>query len=128
VPNYFKKYEQTAFVVVAVAAVGTGVLGIYCGATGWSNASKLIGTSGLLATLAGVLQLEVSGLFTKIFEEYGDVEKYPYGPPSYITREVIANPDSLALVWLKGVAFHNPATGFWCIVVGTLLQVVAVWS
>jgi len=46
-----------------------------------------------LATAAGVVQLEVSGLFQKIMDVYGDEEKYPYGPPSHITRQIIDNPD-----------------------------------
>jgi hypothetical protein len=49
---------------------------------------KWLGTEGLIATVSGVVQLEVSGFFDKIMEEYGNEEKYPYGPPSRITREI----------------------------------------
>lgn len=86
-----------------------------------------MGTTGLLATLTGVVQLEVAGLFTKILERYGDEEEYPYGPPLYITREVIDNPDTPIRTWLRTYAFFKPSTGFWFIVVGTLAQVAAVW-
>jgi hypothetical protein len=75
----------------------------------------------------GQSPVEVSGLFKKIMEVYGDEEKYPYGPPSYITRQIIDNPDRPARTWLRNVSFFDIRTGFWLIVGGTLVQVVAVW-
>jgi hypothetical protein len=125
--NYFKRNERTGFIVLFAVSLAVGLLGTYCWLTGWSNAAKLIGTSGLLATATGVVQLEVSGLFAKITEEYGNEEKYPYGPPSYITREIIYNPDQPFREWLRGQAFFSTATGFWLILVGTAVQILAVW-
>ena len=127
VPNYFKRNERKAFAVVLAAATFSAALALYCIAFRWSNAGKLAATAGLLATLAGVVQLEVAGLFTKILDKYGDEEKYPYGPPSYITREIIDNPDTPVRTWLRAYAFFRPATGFWLIVIGTLIQIAAVW-
>lgn len=94
---------------------------------GEATASKWIASTGLFATVTGVVQFEVSGLFQKIMEIYGDEEKYPYGPPSYITREIVANPDRPFVTCLQHVCFFNVKTGFWLIVIGTLIQVVAVW-
>lgn len=126
-PNYFKRYERKSFVVLAALTTGIGFLGIYCEIFGWTNAAKLLGTSGLLATVTGVVQLEISGLFAKILNEYGNEEKYPYGPPSYITREIIDNPDTPIRTSLRNHAYFNTATGFWLIVFGTFVQVLAVW-
>ncbi|UTH74649.1 hypothetical protein [Chromobacterium sp. IIBBL 290-4] len=125
--NYFKCNERVAFLVLLFITTAVAVLALYCIAFKWSNAGKLLATAGLSATLTGVVQLEVAGLFTKILDEYGDDERYPYGPPSYITREIIDNPDTPVRTWLRDKAFFKPATGFWLIVVGTLIQAGAVW-
>ena len=125
--TYFKRYERFAFVMLLLLTAGTGVLGAYCAVKGVPIAAKWIGTSGLLATVTGVVQLEVSGLFEKILTHYGDAEKYPYGPPSYITREIIDNPDRPFATWLRNTCFFNVRTGFWLIVFGTITQVLAVW-
>ena len=125
--NYFKRHERTGFIALLAATVATGALGIYCVFAGWSNAARLLATSGLLATAAGVVQLEISGLFAKIHEEYANEEKYPYGPPSRITREIIYNPDTPVREWFRGYAFFYVPTGFWLIIVGTFVQVLAAW-
>ena len=125
--NYFKRYERHAFAVLLLVT-GSVTFGAVTGiALGWPCAGKLMATAGLLATLTGVVQLEVVGLFTKLFDRYGDDVNYPYGPPSHITREIIDNPDTPVRTWLRTYAFFKPATGFWFIVIGTLMQVFAVW-
>lgn len=125
--NHFKRYERFAFVVLLFLTAGATIIGTYCVLVGLSGGVKWVGTSGLLATATGVVQLEVSGLFEKILTHYGDAEKYPYGPPSYITREIIDNPDRPFSTWLRNTCYFNARTGFWLIVIGTMIQVVAVW-
>ena len=92
--NYFKRYERFAFVVLLLLTAGAATLGVYCVIYSWSTGAKWVGTAGLLATVTAVVQLEVSGLFEKLVRQYGNAEKYPYGLPSHITREIIANPDT----------------------------------
>lgn len=125
--NPFKRYERFAFLLLLLLTIACGILGIYCILTGWSKGARWVGTAGLLATASGVVQLDVSGLFERIMERYGNEEKYPYGPPSYITREIIDNPDRPVWTWLRNVSFFNARTGFWLIVLGTLVQVSALW-
>ena len=125
--NYFKRYERAGFLVLLAATIATGSLGAWGALVDWTLAPKLLVTAGLLATASGVVQLEISGLFTKIYEEYGNSDKYPYGPPSYITREIIDNPDAPVRSWLRHHAFFSSATGFWLIITGTLVQVLALW-
>lgn len=125
--NYFKRYERKAFIILAFITILTVLKGIYIIIQGEPNVAKWIGTSGLLATVTGVVQLEISGLFEKIITHYTDEEKYPYGPTSYITREIIDNPDQPILSWLKYTCFFELRTGFWLIVIGTFLQIWAVW-
>lgn len=125
--NYLKRYERFAFIILIFLTAGVAALGVYCVIGGRSNGAKFLSTSGLFATVTGVVQLEVSGLFEKIIEHYGDEEKYPYGPPSHITREIIDNPDRPFATWLWNVSFFNAKTGFWLIILGTIVQICAVW-
>jgi hypothetical protein len=126
-PNYFKHYERRSFTALSGITVVVGILGIIAVPLGWSSSQKLIASCGLLATLTGLVQLEISGLFDRISKEYGDEEKYPDSPPSYITREIIDDPDHPFRNWLRNVAFFRPETGFLFIVTGTVIQLIAVW-
>jgi hypothetical protein len=125
--NYFKRYERFAFVVLLLLTIGTGILGAYSVLFGLPSGGKWIGTAGLLGTVTGVVQLEVSGLFEKIITHYEDDKKYPYGPPSYITRAIIDNPDRPFATWIRNTCYLTARTGFWLIVVGTIAQILAVW-
>lgn len=125
--NYFKRYERVAFAILLLLTATSAIVGVYDVLQGLPNSAKWIGTCGLLATVTGVVQLEVSGLFEKILTRYGEVEKHPYGPPSYITREIIDNPDRPYATWFRNTCYFNARTGFWLIVLGTIAQVVAVW-
>lgn len=125
--NYFKRYERYAFVLFLLLTVTSGVVAVWCLLKSMPTAAKWIGTTGLLSTITGVVQLEVSGLFERILTHYSDDEKYPYGPPSYITREIIENPDKPFAAWLRSTCYFNARTGFWLITFGTMIQVVAIW-
>lgn len=122
-----KNFDRAAFAVLFLAtlsSVSFALSYLLLGETVWV---KWLASAGLLATAAGVVQLEVSGFFDKIMAEYGNDEKYPYGPPSRITREIIDNPDTPIRTGLRNALFFRARTGFWLIVLGTLVQVSAVW-
>lgn len=123
----FKRFERQCFVLLLAATSSCAAVGLYLLFVGGVTAGKWLTSAGLLATAAGVVQLEVSGLFQKIMEFYGDEEKFPYGPPSHITRQIIDNPDKPFATWVRNKCFFNVRTGFWLIVIGTLVQVLAVW-
>ena len=78
--------------------------------------------------LAGIVQLEISGLFERIIDKYGDVEKYPSGPPSHITRKIIDNPDTPIRTYVRNLPFYELKTGFRLIVIGCALQLAGVWA
>ncbi len=122
-----KKLDQIAFVAFLSSAIVSLGIAIYCWVAGSSDVSKWLATSGLVTTVAGVMQLEVSGLFKRVIEHYSDEQTFPYGPPPAVTREIIDNPDAPLRMWVRSIFFFNLRTGFWLIVVGTLLQVGAVW-
>jgi len=123
-----KRFDRVALLLSLACASVALILGI----VSWFNGSSLVGkwlaTAGLLFTLSGIFQLEVSGLFTKLIEHYGNEKEYPYGPPSHITREIIDNPDTPARTAVRNVFYFNMRTGFWLIAFGTVVQAIAVWQ
>ena len=91
------------------------------------NTGKWLTSAGLLFDMAGILQLILSGLFEKILEIYGDVQKFPYGPPSHITREIIDDPERRFRMWLRDNLFFESRTGLYLIVIGFVFQLVGNW-
>lgn len=126
--NILKRYERFWFSFLLIAIFICACMSLYCFVNSDTSLSKWITTTGLISTVAGVIQLEISGLFKKILAEYENTKKYPYGPPSYITREIIDNPDAPIRSWIKDICFNEPRMGFWLIIGGTLIQVLGVWS
>jgi hypothetical protein len=77
--------------------------------------------------IAGIIQLELSGAFERVLEKYGDVGKYPYGPPSHITRRIIDNPDTPFRSWMRNALFFEHRTGVRLIIAGFVFQLLGVW-
>jgi hypothetical protein len=73
--------------IVFLAALIAGILFIAGVATWHSN---WVNSAGIIFDICGALQLFVKeewrGLTETYVELYGDIEKYPYGPPSHVTR------------------------------------------
>lgn len=91
---------------------------------------KLSTTSGLLLSAAALIQLEISGLFEKGFSFYADIEKYPYGPPSHFTRDLVEvlDPDKPVRTFLKTMFFLKPVTGFWMLMLSILFEMIGAWA
>jgi hypothetical protein len=94
-----------------------------------SHSGKWLSSAGLMFDIAGIAQLDIVGFFEKILDRYGDEKKYPYGPPSHITRRLSAEHIDGApiLNWLKQTLFYKHQTGFWLIVAGFVLQFFGTW-
>ena len=116
-----RRFVRALLIGALVAAVANLVMSCY------GQPGKWISSAGLLFDIAGVLQLELSGLFDMLLEVYGDEEKYPYGPPSHITREIIDNPDTPFLTWLRNTFFFEHRTGIQLLGLGFALQYVGGW-
>lgn len=79
---------------------------------------KLVTISGMLLDLAGLARIFIDEEWEDIAELYSDTDKYPYGPPSHVTRELFKddNPDAIGevseevetmarhLYWRRGLA------------------------
>jgi hypothetical protein len=78
--------------------------------------------------MAGIVQLEVTDFFRELFDEYGDVAKYPYGPPSHVTRQIIQNPDTPIRNETARLLFYRRKSGVWLLVLGSLLQIGGTWA
>jgi hypothetical protein len=85
---------------------------------------KWVSTSGLFFDLSGVIQLAIAGVFERIMSKYQDAE---IGPPSYIARRIIDDPDRPRAMWLRNTLFYDARTGFWLIVLGFVFQLAGVW-
>lgn len=123
-----KLVERVTFVMLLVIAVGCLLSAT---ASFWlapKSTARLFSSAGLLFALSGFVQLEVSGLFRKIVAEYMDDGRHPHGPPSYITREMIDNPDRPIRTAARNMLFFSYRTGFNLVVVGTILQIIGTWA
>lgn len=127
----FKKLERHLLVVLLIATAGTtiaAVLSFIPCVNLWSaTTSDLFATAGLLAALSGFVQIDVTDFFTKVLERYSDDDKFPFGPPSHVTREIIDNPDKPVSTEIRNRLFMRPGIGFWIVIYGTALQIVALW-
>lgn len=82
---------------------------------------KMFSLASSVLALTALVQVDVSGLFERIFEEYSDDEKYPYGPPSHINREITSGP----IFWLNLKYFleMTPKTGFYIGIISVLFGI-----
>jgi hypothetical protein len=108
--------------VLLVGALCCVVFAFYPGPRG-----KWFSSAGLMFDIAGIVQLDIGGLWEKVMEMYGDVTKYPGGPPSNITRRIIDDPDRPIRTWLRNTLFFETRTGFRLIVVGFFFQLAGTW-
>lgn len=88
---------------------------------------KWLNTSGIFLEIAGIVQLSISGFFEHLMTTYSDEEKYPYGPPSNVTRVIIDNPDTPLRTGARNLFFYDTRMGAGLIIAGLLLQLTANW-
>ncbi|STX39852.1 hypothetical protein [Legionella feeleii] len=88
---------------------------------------KLLESSAVLFDIAGLLQLELAGFFDHLFKELCDEEKFPYGPPSSITREILGTPEIQPLISLRALFFYNKKLGLSLLLFSSLIQFLSIW-
>jgi hypothetical protein len=112
--------------LLLIAALGCLVIGF--GFAAPDLRGKWVNSAGLLLDVGGVVQLHISGLFDEIISEYGDETKYPFGPPSNITRRIIDDPEAPVRSWLGSFLFLQKNTGFYLLLVGFAFQLLGTWA
>lgn len=88
---------------------------------------KLLNTLSVAFGLASIIQLKSAGWFEAVAAEYFDESKYPYGPPSIITRQIIDNPDSPWLSYVRNYFFYDANFGASLAVASLLVAGAAIW-
>jgi hypothetical protein len=116
-----KRRERFVLLILLVGAIVATMASV----TG--SASRWITSAGLMLVMAGIVQLDISGLFDQIAAKYFNEKHYPYGPPSHITREIIDNPDAPILMVLRNTLFINGRTGFWLLAIAFVFQLISTW-
>jgi hypothetical protein len=117
-----EKKERIAVCALLVCGVASVAIGLKHGPAG-----KWLESAGLLFDIAGIVQLDLAGLFDRIMEQFGDAIKYPFGPPSNITRQIIDDPDRPVRTWLRNTFFFESRTGLRLLVLGFAFQMAGNW-
>jgi len=120
---------RSIYLVTLGAAVAVTSAGAVSTFLGQMPAGRLLNSAVELMGLASVLQLRVSGWFDFVVEDYGDEEKYPFGPPSHITRQIIQmdDPDQPTMRVVRNFLFVEAETGFKLGVASVLVAFAAAW-
>ncbi|MEK4034268.1 hypothetical protein WOC76_12610 [Methylocystis sp. IM3] len=100
----------------------------------WS--SKLVNSAGLCFDIVGALILFLREEWERLLEPYSDTEKYPYGPPSYVTRDWFAFESPDAFLYFDDESgetspdmtqYYYWQRGIFLLVLGFALQFIALW-
>lgn len=118
---------RVLLIVILLAAIFATIAGV-AGLLGYKlPVPKLLDTGSILFGLASLLQLKLSGWFDMVMAKYGDIENFPYGPPSVITRQIIDNPDAPVATYLRNMLFFDAETGFKLAVVSLSIALAKAW-
>jgi hypothetical protein len=93
----------------------------------FSQPQRCVTSAGLLFDIAGILQLEVAGVFQAVLQFLEGSEAADGTMPSRYVREVIDSPDRPIRTWLRNTLYFEPRTGLGLIILGCLGQLVGTW-
>jgi hypothetical protein len=127
--KHLAKFKKSILIFLLICFMSLLVLSLIEMCFNKSNGVKFLNISALVLSLAGLVQLEITGLFEKVFNFYADEEKFPYGPPSHFTRELfeIKDPDRPIQTWLWSTTFQERNAGFLMLVVSVIIQIIGTW-
>lgn len=120
--------SQTLLILALVSASGFLLLGVISCFRKRLPTSKLLQTASSLTGLASILQLKISGWFGSVMAHYGDVNKFPFGPPGEIARQIIDDPDSPIQAAIWNTVFFDAETGARLGLVSILIGIWATWA
>jgi hypothetical protein len=114
----------SALLIAAITCTVITVTGLFCDLV---PMAKWLNTASGFFALSAVFQARSSGWFDKVLEFYGNDKKFPYGPPSHITRQILDNPDTPVRTWLRNTLFFEARTALALGIVSIILAMVAAW-
>jgi hypothetical protein len=120
-------WKRWLYFILLAALGGSLLVTAYAAVTGTWPTSKLMSTTSALAALTAIAQLSVSEFWAKVTARYGDAEAFPFGPPSYVSRRIIYNPDTPIRSAVRQAMIFDTRTAVWLGVLSTLLGGVSVW-
>lgn len=125
--NQINFIKRVSLVALSIFSVLSFLFGIFYLSSNQENAKNWFDTSGQVLILTGLLQVEISGFLDAFLNILNNEEKYPYGPPSSIVREIIDDPSRPIFNWCRNTLFFNLRAGFWFVVIGSIIQIAVIW-
>ena len=119
--------DRLVFLLVLAIGVAVFLAAVFGYVSGKLPGQKLLNTCSVAVGVASILQLRVSGWFDAVISEFGDEGKYPYGPPSYITRQIIDDPDHPIRTLVRNYVFFDANFGAHLAILSLLLAMIAIW-
>lgn len=119
--------DRRIFLVLLTAAIVCTVVAVSGVHYDYVPTAKWLNTASGLYGLSAIFQARASGWFERLLEKYGDGEKFPYGPPSHITREVIESPDTPIRTSLRNTLFAEPGTAIILAILSVVIAIIAEW-
>lgn len=118
--------KTVLLIMLALTIVAVG-LAVWGACIGDPRTSNLFLTASIFAGVVAAVQLDVAGFFGKLFDVYSDTKKYPFGPPSQVTREMIDHPDWALSSGLRDTLFYDTRFAFWIAMLSFLLSLIGTW-
>lgn len=120
--NWPLRYTQSGLLVLLFVSTAAACFTLYlivwapdCGRL--CHPHRWAGTTSGLLVCTAFFQFGTTRWMTHIREVYMDAKRFPFGPPSPITRAIIDNPDYPTASALRNFLFYDPSLaamlGFW---------------
>ena len=118
------RWLLSVLLIAAIACTAVALAGLHYD---YVPMAKWLNTASGFFGLSAIFQARASGWFDSVLEFYGDDKKFPYGPPSHITREIIDNPDTPIRTWLRNTLFFEARTALLLGIISIVLSMIAAW-
>lgn len=120
----FDRRLLLVLLTAACACTAVGIAGLHFSVI---PTAKWLDTASGFFALSAVFQARSSGWFSSVLEFYGNDEKFPSGPPSHITREIIDNPDRPLRTWARNILFFETHTALVLGIISIVVAMIATW-
>ena len=120
-----KTSEKTLLVILLMLSILFFIYSVISFALELKYAASCAQTASGLFAIAALVQLHLVDFFETSIQPFFDEARYPFGPPSAITRHMIDNPDTPTINNIKSFVIWSPKFGF---SLGIISAVCGIWS